>query len=501
MRAKHVFDWTSLEALYSAEQTRELDCHAMEDCGISGATLMARAAAAALDHLLAAWPRPALLQVLCGTGNNGGDGFLLADLAHKRGIAVQVWQLGDHSRMRGHAAGARDQARAHGVAIAAYHPGALRPEGVLVDAMLGTGLRGELGSPWREAVDACNDSGLPILAVDIPSGLCADTGRRLGTSIRADLTVTFIGLKRGLFTLDGADCTGALEFSDLAVPAQVYQRVPATCQRLDLEALLAQFPARPANAHKGRYGTVLVVGGDYGMGGAAALAAEAALRAGAGLVRVATRPEHVAAIIARTPEAMAQGVESGQALRPLLETADVLVVGPGLGQGPWAQQLLQVVAAARQPVVLDADGLNLLARGELLPLQPRPGWVCTPHPGEAGRLLGRPVAELQADRFAAVAALQQRLGGTVLLKGNGSLVSDGERCLLSDYGNPGMASGGMGDVLSGVIGALLAQGLDGLEATALAVCLHGAAADCAAARGQRGLLASDLMPALRRLLG
>jgi NAD(P)H-hydrate epimerase len=403
--------------------------------------------------------------------------------------------------MRGDAAHARDQALAHGVAVEAWRPGALRPEGVLVDAMLGTGLRGEVGSPWREAIANCNDSGLPILAVDIPSGLCADTGCRLGTSIRADLTVTFIGLKRGLFTLDGPDCCGALEFSDLAVPAGVYQRLPASCRRLDLEQLLAQFPARPANSHKGHYGTVLVVGGDYGMAGAVALAAEAALRAGAGLVRVATRAEHVSAIIARTPEAMPVGVESGQALRPLLETADVLVVGPGLGRGPWAQQLLQVIQAAECPCVLDADGLNLLSRGQVLPLQPRPGWIFTPHPGEAARLLGSSASAVQADRFAAVAALQQRLGGTVLLKGNGSLVSDGERCLLSDYGNPGMASGGMGDVLSGLIGALLAQGLDGLEATALAASLHGAAADAAAAQGQRGLLASDLMPELRRLLG
>ncbi len=498
---KQVFDWTGLETLYSAGETRELDRHAMEGFGISGTTLMARAATVAFDHLLAAWPQPSLLQVFCGTGNNGGDGFLLADLAHKRGIPVVVWQLGDPTRIRGSAALARDQALAHGVAVEAWRPGALRPEGVLVDAMLGTGLRGEVGSPWREVIASCNDSGLPILAVDIPSGLCADTGRRLGTSIRADLTVTFIGLKRGLFTLDGPDCRGTLEFSDLAVPAGVYQRLPVSCRRLDLEQLLVQFPARPANSHKGRYGTVLIVGGDYGLGGAVALAAEAALRAGAGLVRVATRPEHVSAIIARTPEAMPVGVESGQALRPLLETADVLVVGPGLGQGPWAQQLLQVIATADQPCVLDADGLNLLSRGQVLPLQPRSGWVFTPHPGEAARLLDSSTAAVQADRFAAVAALQQRLGGTVLLKGNGSLVSDGERCLLSDYGNPGMASGGMGDVLSGLIGALLAQGLGGLEATALAASLHGAAADAAAAQGQRGLLASDLMPELRRLLG
>lgn len=496
-----MFEWMQLDALYSAEQTRALDRHAIASHGISGAVLMSRAAATALDHLLLKWPRPQLLQVLCGTGNNGGDGYLMADQAHKRGIPVQVWQLGDAAKMRGDALLARQQALANGVPVAAFTPGALRAEGVLVDAMLGTGLTGEVRAPFSEAIALCNQSGLPVLAVDIPSGLCADTGRQLGPSVRADITVTFIGCKRGLFTLDGPDCCGTLVFADLAVPGDVYQQVAADWLRLDLDILRAQLPPRPANAHKGDYGTVLVVGGDYGMAGAAALAAEAALRTGAGLVRIATRPEHVAAIVARTPEAMPVGVGSGQALRPLLDSADVLVVGPGLGQSPWSEQLLQAIADTGKPCVLDADGLNMLAAGRVISSGERSNWVFTPHPGEAARLLGCTTAQVQADRFAAVAGLQQRLGGTVVLKGNGSLVTDGRRGLLCDYGNPGMASGGMGDVLSGVIGGLLAQGLGGLDAAALAVCLHGAAADCASEQGQRGLLASDLMAPLRALLG
>ncbi len=494
-------DLLGTERLYTAAQTRELDRCAIQDFGIPGATLMSRAARAAFGHLLAVWPQPGRIQVLCGTGNNGGDGFLVADLAHRRGIPVTVFQVGDAAKIGGDALLARQQALANGVEIRPFAADALAGEGVIVDSLLGTGLGGDVRGGYREAIGAINACGLSVLAVDIPSGLCSDTGRVLGAAVRADLTVTFIGLKRGLFTLDAADHTGAVQFTDLAVPPEVYDRVPCDTGRLDLSALLERLPPRPATAHKGLFGTVLVIGGDYGMAGAAAMAAEAALRCGAGLVRVATRPEHVAALVARTPEAMPLGIHSRQELLPLLEAADVVVAGPGLGRSPWSEQLLQAAAEAGRPLVLDADGLNLLAAGGIVHPARREDWVLTPHPGEAARLLESTTREVQADRFAAARALQQRYGGVVVLKGNGSLVADGRQLLLSDYGNPGMASGGMGDVLSGVIGALLAQHLPPVEAAALGVCLHGASADLAAEEGQRGLLATDLIPRMRSLLG
>jgi len=489
------------EKLYTAEQTRALDKCAIEGHGVPGITLMFRAANVAFEQMLANWPEPEQVQVLCGTGNNGGDGFLIADLAHKRGIPTRVLQLGDARKISGDALQARQQAQANGVDIDTFDESAVLGVGVIVDAMLGTGLGGEVRDPYRAAIEAINASGAPVLAVDIPSGLCSDTGRVLGATVRADLTVTFIGLKRGLFCLDAADHVGAIYFSDLAVPPEVYTQVPSNCSRLELESLLERLPVRPATAHKGLYGSVLVVGGDYGMAGAAVMASEAALRCGAGLVSVATRPEHLAALISRVPEAMAHGVESGEDFAPLLEAADVLVVGPGLGQSPWSEHLLQRALASGKPMVLDADGLNLLADGRGVINGPREQWILTPHPGEAGRLLGQATADVQADRFAAIELLQQRYGAAVVLKGNGSLVADGTEVLLCDYGNPGMASGGMGDVLSGVIGALLAQGLAPGEASALGVCLHGAAADLAAQQGQRGLVATDLMPQLRALLG
>ena len=237
------------------------------------------------------------------------------------------------------------------------------------------------------------------------------------------------------------------------------------------------------------------------MAGAAALAGEAALRCGAGLVAVATRVEHVSALVARTPELMVSGVRSGLELQHMVDSATVLVIGPGLGTTAWSEQLLQVALASGKPMVIDADALNLLARDQGVLGIPQQGWVLTPHPGEAARLLNVSSDEVQMDRFSAVRELQRRYGGVVVLKGNGSLVASSERVGVSDYGNPGMASGGMGDVLSGVLGALLAQGLAPADAASLGVCAHGAAADIAAEEGVRGLIASDLIPSLRTLLG
>ncbi len=491
-------DTSRLEPLFTAEQTRALDRCAIETFGLPGITLMSRAASAAFGCLLRAWPDLDQVQVLCGTGNNGGDGFLVADLAHKRGIPVRVLQLGDPGKIGGDALLARRQAEANGVPIEPFAKDRIAISGVLVDAMLGTGLGGEVRAEYREAIDAMNDSALPVLAVDIPSGLCADSGRVLGAAIRAERTVTFIGRKRGLYTLAAQDCSGLIEFHDLGVPEEVYRQIDPDGFLLDLQQALALLPPRSASAHKGSFGSVLVIGGDRGMAGAAALAGEAALRCGAGLVQVATHAEHVAPLVARTPELMPRGVESGEDLKPLLNAADVLVVGPGLGQSSWSEFLFRAAMASAKPMVLDADGLNLLAAGKV---SPRGNTVYTPHPGEASRLLGGTTAEVQADRFAAVRLLQEKLGGAVVLKGNGSLVADAGELLLCPYGNPGMASGGMGDVLSGVIGALLGQGLSPVDAAALGVSLHGAAADRAAQAGMRGLLASDLMPQLRELLG
>ncbi len=487
--------------LYRAEQVRELDRCAIEEHGIAGIHLMKRAGRAAFQALLQRWPDPEQITVLCGAGNNGGDGYVIAGLASQRRIPVTVVYVSDPDKLSGDARLAYEFARREGVIMQPLEE-SQGFAGVVVDAMLGTGLKGAVKAPYDFAIGKLNGSGLPVLSVDMPSGLCADTGQALGCAVKADVTVTFIGLKQGLLTGRGPALTGDLLFAGLDVPDEVYKSQVASAERLQLNQLLEQLPDRDGDAHKGNFGHVMVIGGDIGFAGAAAMAGEASARMGAGLTSVATRPEHVVAIIARRPELMVVGVSSGQELDALLDRPSVLVLGPGLGQEPWSEQMLQQAAASGLPMVLDADGLNLLAEGRVLKQVKRDNWILTPHPGEAARLLGCSVAEVQQDRFAAAQRLQQTFGGTVLLKGAGTVIAAADGSLsVANVGNPGMASGGMGDVLSGVIGGLLAQGLEPCSATKLAVCLHGSAADLAVAEdGQRGLLAMDLLPYLRHLL-
>lgn len=495
--------------LYRAAGVRELDRVAIQEQGIPGFTLMSRAGAAAFALLRVRWPQARKIAVFCGVGNNGGDGYVIAALAQQAGLQPHVIQVGDAGRSQGDALTALQQAQQGGVTFLSFAPGGIGAQladaDVVVDALLGTGLSGTVRPDYALAIDAINRSGLPVLAVDIPSGLCADTGSILGSAVKATATITFIGMKQGLLTGEAPACTGALFFAGLDVPAIVYRAVPPSATLVRQDHIKEWLPPRSRLAHKGNNGHVLIIGGDTGMGGAVAMAAEAAGRMGAGLVSVVTRPEHVASILARRPECM---VTSQTDLGPLLQKVTVVVIGPGLGQQEWGQSLLRQALAGPLPLVLDADGLNLLARwheqGD--PLTRRGNWVITPHPGEAARLLRAPsayasTAQIQRNRFDTVRALQQQYAAVAVLKGAGSLIAgtDG-RIWLSNTGNPGMASGGMGDVLSGVIGGLIAQGLTLEQAAAAGVWMHGAAADKAAAQGgERGLLATDLMSWLRLL--
>lgn len=500
-------------ALYRAEEVRALDACAIGEFGIPGMTLMERAGQAAFGIIQRRWPRAQRIVVFCGSGNNGGDGYVIASLARRAGKDVTVVHVGARDRLRGDARTAMEQAVAARVtmvdaldpAVTIDHAGKVAAD-LVVDALLGTGLSGPVRADYLGAIEAVNAIGAPVLAIDIPSGLCADTGTQLGPAVRADATVSFIGLKRGLFTGRGPALCGDVYFDDLRVPAAALARVPARAERLDGSLVGELLKPRDRDAHKGRFGHVLVIGGDHGFAGAALLAAEAAARCGAGLVSVATRPEHLPAFLARCPELMAHAVVQPAEVEPLLARASVVVIGPGLGNADWGRGLLERALRSSLPLVIDADALNMIAAGvvDAPALRGRdPQWVLTPHPGEAGRLLGTDSAAVQADRFQAVRRVQARFGGTVLLKGAGTLVDDGDARPVSvaAVGNPGMASGGMGDVLSGVIGALIAQGLALPEAARLGAVAHGAAADrCAARSGERGMLASDLFAPLRDIL-
>ncbi len=484
-------------ALYRAEQVRALDKAVIEGFGIPGYTLMSRAGEAAFRLLRERWPRATRIAVFCGVGNNGGDGFVVARLAQEAGFDVQVLQVGDGARIHGDALTALEAYRAAGGEVQPFAGSVPRACSVLVDALLGTGLEREVKGEWRTAIEAINRASQGVLAIDIPSGLHADTGAILGAAVHAQHTLSFIGLKQGMFTASGRDCCGRIHFDNLGAPAGIYAKEILSAQRLAWDKLTQLLPPRPRTLHKGQCGHVLVIGGEPGFTGAVRMAAEAAARTGAGLVSIATRAVHGALLNATRPELMCHGVEGSEALEPLLRRATVVAIGPGLGAGPWAQALWARVIETPQPLVMDADALNLLAK------QPckRDDWVLTPHPGEAARMLGRSTAAIYADRFAAARALRDRFGGVAVLKGAGTLVDAADKPVgVCDAGNPGMASGGMGDVLTGIIAGLIAQGLTPDEAARAGVCLHATAADQAAADGERGLLAGDLMAPLRRLV-
>ncbi|MGQ9658969.1 MAG: NAD(P)H-hydrate dehydratase [Thermochromatium sp.] len=483
-------------ALYRAEQVRRLDRLAIERFALPGSELMERAGAVAYRVLRERWPNARRLTVLAGTGNNGGDGYVVARLARVDGLEVRVLQLGEMDRVRGEAALSLAAYRDTGGVIEDYRR-LPRETDIHVDALLGTGLERPVTGVWAEAIRALNAQRAPVLALDIPSGLHADTGGVLGVAVRASATVSFIGLKLGLFVGKGPDYRGELYFSALAVPAQVYAGEIPAAVRIDWVRESRLLPPRSRIAHKGDCGHVLIVGGAPGMSGAVRLAGEAALRAGTGLVTIATHPRHADWLNLARPELMVCAVERPDDLETLIERADVIAIGPGLGRSDWGRGLWERVRALPHPLVVDADALNLLAETP----GPGPDWILTPHPGEAARLLGVTPIEIESDRLASAQRLQANFGGVVVLKGAGSIVSGSPTrvpAICSD-GNPGMATAGAGDVLTGVIAALRAQGLEAEEAARAGVCLHAAAGDQAARAGERGLIATDIIAALRPL--
>ena len=484
----------------------------MQSEGIDSNMLMERAGAAAFARARRHFPGARQWVVMAGVGNNAGDGFVIARLARQEGIDVVVLSLSPDKGPQGDAATQCDAMEKAGVPVAPFGRNSLPQCDLIVDAMLGIGLSRPIEGPYLDAVQAINRHGAPAMAVDIPTGIHADSGTCLGAAVRAELTVTFVADKCGLFLGDAPDHVGRLELELLGhIPGerlnQVHTRFAEhTALRVfGKHTMRRMLPPRRRADHKGRFGHVLLVAGGPGMGGAARLAGEGALRAGAGLVSVATHPEHSAAVLAGRPELMVRGIRTAEELAPLLERATVVAVGCGLGEDAWARDLFQAACTSELPCMVDADGLGLLAESSVS--EPNGGnaarRIITPHPGEAGRMLGRSSTEVQADRLAAVTDLQRRYGGVALLKGAHTLVSGSDRPpWVIDAGNPGMATAGMGDVLTGLLAGLWAQFPDAEteDLAALAAFVHALAGDSASRGGQRGMIAGDLLAALRREL-
>lgn len=481
--------------LYRAEQVRELDRLAIEEHGVPGYELMQRAGRAVFDCLRANWPEVRRLTVACGGGNNGGDGYVVARLAWEIGLEVQVIALKSPDDLGGDAArAAADWLEAGGTVDSAE---STIQGDLVVDALLGTGLDSAPRGHYSQLIEAINRSGLPVIAVDIPSGLGSDTGCAPGHCVEASATISFIGRKRGLYTGPAGRYCGLRLFDGLEVPPAVYQAQPADAVLMESSSLPRLLPARAADTHKGDLGHVLVIGGDHGMAGAPILTGQAALRSGSGLVSLATRDSHVPIAISAQAELMAHPIDEPGDLGGVLERADCLALGPGLGQSDWSMALFEKAMTADCPTVLDADGLNLLARQPVAHKR----LILTPHPGEAARLLECSITDIQNDRFAAVRELASKFGATAVLKGWGTLVAgnDDYPVRVCPYGNPAMATAGMGDALTGIIASLVGQGLNDLDAASTGVLLHALAGDLAAL-DRRHILASDLINALGKVL-
>ncbi len=485
-------------AVYTTQQTRELDRVAIESFELPGYLLMTRAAQSAFDIIRERWAEAQSVCVICGAGNNGGDGYVLARLVLEAGWQASVQTLVNTEQLGGDAQQACLDYIAAGGKISAFETDQSLPDcDLIVDALFGTGLQREVTGLFRQVIEQINAHSADVVAMDIPSGLQADTGQVCGIAVVADLTVTFIAMKQGLLTGQARQYAGEIQLADLAVPDEVFAQVPTDQQTITQADVTAALKPRLRHAHKGHHGHSLLIGGTAGMSGAMQLAGAAALRCGSGLVSIATHPAHAAWLNLNRPELMVHAIESAepaQQLRSLLNKKTALGIGPGLGKNAWAQQLLLLALDAELSMVIDADALNLLAGMN----RRQDNWILTPHPAEAARLLVCSTADIEADRVKAARTLQQRFGGVCVLKGAGTLIASKQGVAFCTSGNPGMATGGMGDVLTGIITALLAQGLDNMTAAQVGVQIHADAADQVALQGgERGLLASDVIGQLR----
>ncbi len=507
--------------LATAEEMRRADRRAADELGIGTLLLMENAGRGAADAIERVYGRCAgrRVAIVCGRGNNGGDGFVVARHLAGRGAAIEVWLIGRAAAIQGDAAANLEILRRAAIPLtevtertgAAGIEGlhrALQSADLLIDALLGTGVSGPVSGLLADAIAALNAAARPVCALDLPSGLSADGGALLGPTVRADLTITFGLPKRALFLHPGALQAGRVEVADLGVPRGWLER-GLSVSLLEATDVRAVLPARPADAHKGHYGHLLVVAGSVGKTGAAVLACLGALRAGTGLVTCALPATQQPVVAGRLAEAMTDPLPetaaqtlSAKALDRLHELStrmDAIAVGPGVGLEPETQMVVrELVRTAERPMVVDADGLTALV-GHLEALRgARAARLLTPHPGEAARLLGTSITEVQVDRVESARRLARETGALVALKGAGTVVAAPEgEVTVNPTGNPGMATGGTGDVLTGVAGGLLAQGVAPDAALRAAVYLHGLAGDLVAMeRGGVGLLAGDLADAV-----
>ncbi len=486
--------------MYTINDIKRLEDLAAKQEHISELTLMQRAGDAAFNLLQTQYSQTQKIAVICGSGNNAGDGYVVATMAKKAGKSVICFYLKDPLQLKEPALTAFKIAQTTGVIMQPFKVDLnLESYNILIDALLGTGFKGKLQQDFLLAINIINQAKKLIISLDIPSGLSADTGYVAESAVKAHSTITFIALKQGLFTADALDHCGEISLNNLELPEDLFVKIPPTAVLINFDQLKNKYlQPRKRNSHKGDYGHVAVIGGDAGMTGAIRMASEASARVGAGLTSAYIHTDQLSIITTARPEVMAHSLSDPERLTTMLDRATVLAIGPGLGRHSWGESCFNTIIKLDQPKVIDADALWFLANNILKSDQ----WVLTPHPTEAARLLKITTAEVQADRFAAIMQLQKQYGGTIVLKGAGTLIYDGKHPIqICTDGNPGMASGGMGDVLTGLIAGLVAQHVPLFQAACLGVNLHARAGDlCAGVRGERGMLALDLLSYVGNLI-
>ena len=488
---------TAYIPLYDRESSKAIEEIALKESEFNSIALIRRAAERALITLLDKWPATKSLAIFCGTGNNGSDGLVLALFAKKIGLSVSVYLVGSGASKGNEAQKCKEECLKNGLSL--QEPN--RFEGncdLVVDAIFGMGLNRPIEGVASQAVSIINDSKKLVFSLDVPSGVDCSSGSFRGTAVRADFTLCFLALKQGLFTGFGKAAAGEVRLDTLGLEDTLKHRVDATARAISYSHLKGVFTPKDIASHKGNFGHLLILGGAPGYSGAALLCSTAALRAGVGLTSLGTHPAHASFLTNGWPEIMCHGITRGSDLMPLLKKSSALAIGPGLSTKPWATQIFKTVEGLQVPTVYDADALNLLAAD---PSYKR-SRITTPHSGEAARLLGLKVDEVEADRFSAVSKISEKFGGTSLLKGPGTLIKRGREApyVLLD-GNPGMATGGMGDVLTGVIGSFLAQGFTQEESAVMGAAVHSRAGDLIAEKfGEVGLRPSELLEEIRSVV-
>lgn len=487
------------EPLFTSQQVREGEKALAQSLGIELYTLMERAGAATFELIQTSFVDVRHVLVCCGKGNNGGDGYVVARLALLSGYQVTVWQIGDSESLSGDAARAKNNFLSKGGVIGSPKNTVPDDVDIIVDALLGTGICGEVRPFFSYLFDRLNQSKRPIISIDTPSGLNTDTGAIAGNAIKANKTITFLGVKQGLVTGRARAFTGELYFAGLGIATTFNQRCQSSAT-LTAENWITYLPARNKDSHKGSFGKLLVVGGGEGMSGAAYLASAAALRAGGGLVATLAHESSLTPIRSLLPEAMVTE-HTSLSLHDRSKWCSALAIGVGLGRTSWSanvfQQTLALASTLSLPMVIDADGLYWLAMTDTASVLSS-NHILTPHPGEAAHLLNCQINDIESNRFEAIRAIQNTYGGVIVLKGAGTLVYDGKNMTVCHAGNPGMATGGMGDVLTGTILAQLGQGKSLMQAAILGTLIHSMAADHEALEnGEVGMLASDLLNKIR----